>query len=80
MANSLNRNLKPGDKVVLVGNVEASIDLHTFGCSSFTAGTALSVIIGGLSYRADGYDIDAEKTVKRFSEHNGWTETENENL
>jgi hypothetical protein len=72
MANSLHRNLKVGDKVVLDGPVDAVIDSEMFGCMSFTRGTAIGVTINGQSMRADGFDIDAQATLQRFAKENGW--------
>ena len=72
MANSLGRNLKEGDKVVLHGGVEAVCGGQCFGSMSFTIGRALDVSINGRPTRADGYDIDADETMLRFAVANGW--------
>ena len=72
MANALNRNLAVGDKVILHGGVTAVVDAMTFGAMSFTSGRCLGVKIGGKSERVDGYDIDAEATMKCCAEANGW--------
>lgn len=74
MANSLNRNLKKGDKVVLNGGLVAVCGGECFGSLAFTSGTCLDVTIDGQFRRADGFDIDAEATLARFSKENGWQE------
>ncbi len=79
MANALNRNLKVGNKVVLEGNVVAVISAQLFGCDNFTSGTAIGVSINGTEYRADGYDIVPDETMKRFAKENGWLD-ENGNV
>jgi hypothetical protein len=73
MANSLGRNLKKGDKLVLNDGIEAVAGGELFGSMSFTAGRALDVEINGQNYRRDGYDIDAAETERRFGKENGWT-------
>ncbi len=72
MANSLNRNLKVGDKLILSNGAQvAVVEPIMFGAMSFTSGTALAVSGYG---RISGHDIDAEATVTRFAKDNGWTE------
>ncbi len=75
MANSLNRNLKVGEKVVMHGGETVLIASdETFGAMSFTSGTALGVrrIGSEETLRCSGYDIDAEETLKRHATENGW--------
>ncbi len=74
MANSLKRNLKVSDKVVLLGGDSVEIAIQTFGTMSFTSGTALAVRrIGSTEdLRCSGYDIDAEETLRRYGAENGW--------
>lgn len=73
MANSLKLNLKKGDKVVMRGGEVAVCGGECFGSFAFTAGRALDIEIGGRTLRADGYDIDAEESRRRFAAENGWS-------
>jgi hypothetical protein len=75
MANSLNRNLKAGEKVVMNdGETVIIASDNTFGAMSFTQGTALGVrrIGSNETLRCSGYDIDSEETMKRHAAENGW--------
>lgn len=72
MANSLGRDLKKGDKLILRGGVEAVAGGECYGSFTFTAGRALDVEINGQPYRHDGFDIDKEETERRFAKENGW--------
>lgn len=75
MANALNRELKKGEKLVLIGGDEVQVDAEGFGASSFTSGTALYVksISGPNEGRINAvYDIDAKATMERFASANGW--------
>lgn len=74
MANSLNRNLKMGDKVVLSDHQTYEVAAETFGNMSFTSGSALMVKRYGDPevIRASGYDIDPKATLEKHSADNGW--------
>lgn len=72
MANSLGLNLKKGDKLVMNGGEVAVMGTELFGAMSFTSGTAIAIEINGREMRADGYDIDADATMRKFSKENGW--------
>lgn len=70
MANSLNRNLKVGDQLILSNGAQvAVVEPLMFGAMSFTSGAALAVSGYG---RISGYDIDAKATLARFGAANGW--------
>jgi hypothetical protein len=75
MANSLGRDLKRGDKIVFQNGQIGICGGQCFGSFSFTSGTALDVTINGHSVKANGYDIDAEATVKKFAKDNEWEDT-----
>jgi hypothetical protein len=47
---------------------------YGYGMEPDVGGGAIYVKIGGKEMRADGRDIDAEATLERFSEANGWSE------
>lgn len=72
MANPLNRNLKDGDKLVMQNGAVVEVHGEMFGSKSFTSGTALGVLHNGCPTRCDSYDIDADKTLARFADVNGW--------
>jgi len=72
MANSLSIDLKKGDKIVLKGGIVAEAGGECYGSFTFTTGRCLDVYINGKPYRHDGFDIDREETLKRFSKENGW--------
>lgn len=73
MANALRRDLKKGDKIVFEDGTEAICDGSGFGRLANTRGSGLFVQIGENVVRADGFDIDVEKTLSRFSSENGWS-------
>lgn len=66
MANSLNRNLEIGDKIVLDGYVVAEVSALTFGAMAFTSGCALGVTVNGVPKTVDGHSILVEETERRF--------------
>lgn len=73
MANTLGRNLKAGDKLVMAnGAVVEVAEPLLFGAMSFTSGSALIVEHHGDKIKTSGYDIDAEATRKQFTVKNGW--------
>lgn len=74
MANSLNRDLKTGDKVVLrLTGESVAIACETFGCFAATSGSKICVTRAtGEECYATGYDIDADETVKRHAADNKW--------
>ena len=74
MANSLNRDLKVGNKVVMKATGESvEIALETFGCFAQTSGSKICVTRGhGEDINTTGYDIDADETIRRHAADNGW--------
>jgi uncharacterized protein YabE (DUF348 family) len=75
MANSLNRNLKNGDKVVMESNSPDGIVVTVeggFGMSASSRGTTIFVNYNGQSMKMDSYEIDKKQTNARFYEENGW--------
>lgn len=76
MANSLNRNLKVGDKVVVDGRTMVVDEPLMFGAMSFTSGSAIALRAPdsptGSGSRFDGYDIDAAATMAQHGAGNGW--------
>jgi hypothetical protein len=79
MANAFRRDLKAGDKIVLVDGRVATCGGECFGAMSFTTGTALDVTIEGEPgpVRLHAFnDVDAAETVRRFGKENGWDDSE----
>jgi hypothetical protein len=77
MANALNRNLKPGDRVILKNNGKTfQVAWLTFGCFSITEATEIMVRTQWRSktFRISGMEIDAQATIENYSKLNGWTE------
>jgi hypothetical protein len=76
MANSLNRDLKVGDKVVMKATGESvEIALESFGCFASTSGSKICVTRGyGEPLHASGHDIDADETIRRHARENGFEE------
>jgi hypothetical protein len=72
--NSLNRELKKGDRLVLDDGQECLIETEGFGCRPAARGTAIYVKNdAGREGRIEGSDIDAKATMERFAAINGWT-------
>lgn len=77
MANSLKRDLKVGDKVVMKATGESvEIALETFGCFANLLGSTISLTRGHGYEHVSGYDIDPDETIKRHASDNGWSEAE----
>jgi hypothetical protein len=77
MANSLNRNLKRGDKLVMLDGSTVVVDAELFGCFATTSGSAIGIRTGdGRLVKASGHDIDAAQTMGRYGMENGWVRVE----
>jgi hypothetical protein len=77
MANSLNRDLHEGDKVVMQGNPASfEVAVEMFGAKASTAGRKLGIKYVGAHddgiFCVDATEIDAEKTMERHGKENGW--------
>lgn len=75
--NSLNRNLKEGDKIVMEGNPYSfEVAVCMFGAMAKTAGRKLGIKPVGTSddkiISVDATEINKEETLKRHAKENGW--------
>lgn len=72
MANSLGMNLKKGNKLVMRDGRVAVMGTELFGAMSDNPGTEIAIEIDGVETLDDGYEIDDDATMRRFSKENGW--------
>jgi hypothetical protein len=75
MANSLNRELKGGDKVVMSDGQTYIVDeAKTFGCYPFTSGRKFGIRLPGSEELivASAMEIDADQTMERYAVENRW--------
>lgn len=65
--------MKAGDKLVMLnGEVVKVAKKQLFGHMAWLSGTAIAVEHNGQEIKANGFDIDAAETEKRFAAENKW--------
>lgn len=63
--NALKTTLEIGDELILTDGRKVKVSDQTFGCFSFTSGTAVGVEYNGQKFRIDGvFDINVEATKR----------------
>ena len=75
--NSLHRDLKEGDKIVMEGNPYSfEVAICMFGAKAATSGRKLGIKPVGTSdeqiINVDATEINKEKTLERHAKENGW--------
>jgi hypothetical protein len=73
--NSLGRDLKKGDKVVLRGGQTFVCNGEGFGCFEVCSGGAIFGELNGENCRIEGVQIDAKATMRTYGAENGWQKT-----
>lgn len=75
MANALKRDLKTGDKLVMLDGNSYEMTCQLFGACATTSGSAIAIRPLGSTeqgFKTSGHEIDPVKTMERHGKENGW--------